>query len=95
MFATRQCCLPSVIHPAPLWLSLLASGEICCHIFLNSSCNIAFFSCFVKLFASNMFVKFNVALAYAFCIFVSNFRHSLSWLVHKVVLYEPLAYEFL
>ena len=47
----------------------------------------------LELFACDVFVQFNVTLAHAFGVFVGNLRHGLSWLVHEVVLDEPLAYE--
>ena len=42
-----------------------------------------------------MLVEFDVAVGYALCILVGNLWHGLAWLVHEVVLDEPLANELL
>ena len=48
-----------------------------------------------KLCTGNMLIQFNVAVAYALCIFVCNLGHYITGTVHEVVLDEPLAYKLL
>ena len=48
-----------------------------------------------KLCTGNVLIQFNVAVAYALCIFVCNLWHYVTWTVHEVVLDEPLANKLL
>ena len=67
----------------------------CVYVLLDTCGDVVFISCWLELFAYDVFIEFDVSVGYALCIFVCYFRHHLSWLVHEIVVDEPLAYEFL
>ena len=42
-----------------------------------------------------MLIQFDIALANTLCVFICDFGHYLTRLVHEVVLNQPLTYELL
>ena len=65
------------------------------YVLLDAGSDVAFLSSLVELLACDVLVQLDVAVRYALCILVSNLWHSLTRLVHEVVLDEPLANELL
>src|SRR3712207_2577162 len=72
---------------------LFSAGEIFADVLLYPGTNVAVFSGLIEFLSGDMLIEFDIAVAYAFCVFIRNLRHSLPGLVHEIVVDEPLAYE--
>src|SRR5574344_591907 len=73
----------------------LSVFQILSNVFLDAFCNVVAVRGFYEFLTYDMFIKFYVSFADTVDVFVCHLRNSLSWLVHKVILYEPLTYKFL